>query len=331
MHSTNCLFPFLVLLHLAVHSDSWIPLSHPSALTSTSATSFYLFGSRNYRSDDEGVALPCTERTRAVQSAFTASSVFLTTFLAGAAGASMKVKADSLDSIPSASTPSDLTITDKVFLDIKIANYTEESTGRNRGATGSGKVVIGLYGKAAPESVKRFLATLDGDGETAPNFYNAQFSRIVEDNLLEVEKIRGVSTLKIAGTEQYEYKGNVLTDYKPILETNSISHNRAGYLTRRQLTSGPEFGITVSNNATSLDGFHVVFGTILEGKEVLNAISKIDRYSYTTKTGYTGLKAKGTTKSTDDLADKWFEAQKEFYGKFIVIIQHTYPTHSPVK
>ena len=73
------------------------------------------------------VALPYTERTRAVQSAFTASSVFLTTFLAGAAGASMKVKADSLDSIPSASTPSDLTITDKVFLDIKIANYTAKT------------------------------------------------------------------------------------------------------------------------------------------------------------------------------------------------------------
>ena len=42
-------------------------------------------------------------------------------------------------------------------MDIKIANYTEESTGRNIGATGSGKVVIGLYGKAAPESVKRFM------------------------------------------------------------------------------------------------------------------------------------------------------------------------------
>ena len=55
---------------------------------------------------------------------------------------------------------------DKVYLDIKIANYTEESTGRNRGATGSGKIVIGLYGKAAPESVKRFLATIDGSSTT---------------------------------------------------------------------------------------------------------------------------------------------------------------------
>ena len=145
------------------------------------------------------------------------------------------------DSKSLSSSATDLTITDKVFFDIKIANYTEESTGRNRGARGSGKIIVGLFGNAAPESVKRFLATIDGDGETAPNFYNAQFSRIVDDNLLLIEKIPGISALKIAGTDQYEYKGNVLTDYTPILETNGISHNKAGYLTRRQLTVGPEF------------------------------------------------------------------------------------------
>ena len=46
-------------------------------------------------------------------------------------------------------------ITNKVYLDIKIANYTEESTGTNRGADGSGRVVFGLFGKIAPDSVQR--------------------------------------------------------------------------------------------------------------------------------------------------------------------------------
>lgn len=46
-------------------------------------------------------------------------------------------------------------ITSQVYLDIKIANYTEESTGTNKGAEGSGRVVFGLYGKDAPESVAR--------------------------------------------------------------------------------------------------------------------------------------------------------------------------------
>lgn len=54
-----------------------------------------------------------------------------------------------------AAPPANLEITQKVYFDIKIANYTEESTGRNQGAAGSGRIVIGLYGKAAPERYVR--------------------------------------------------------------------------------------------------------------------------------------------------------------------------------
>lgn len=46
--------------------------------------------------------------------------------------------------------------------------------------------------------------------------------------------------------------------------------------------------------------------------EVIDAITKIDRYTWTTKTGYAG-KPKGKNKGTDNLADQWFEGQKEFY------------------
>lgn len=116
-------------------------------------------------------------------------------------------------------------ITDKIYMDIKIANYTEESIGKNKGASGSGRIVIGLYGKAAPESVKIFLDTIKSDGKESPTYYNSLFSRISDEGLLEIEKIRGVNTITLAGSEQLEYAGNVL-DYKPILETNSIKHDR---------------------------------------------------------------------------------------------------------
>lgn len=118
-------------------------------------------------------------------------------------------------------------ITDYAFLDIKIANYTEESVGSNRGADGSGRLVIGLYGKDAPQSVSRFLETVDGDGSDTPSFYNTLFSRIVDGNLLEIEKVRGINVVNIAGADQYEYSGNVLANYKPILENNGIHHNRS--------------------------------------------------------------------------------------------------------
>lgn len=59
------------------------------------------------------------------------------------------------EAAPPAAPRKDPLITHKVYLDIKIANYTEESTGTNKGADGSGRVTFGLYGKDAPDSVAR--------------------------------------------------------------------------------------------------------------------------------------------------------------------------------
>jgi cyclophilin family peptidyl-prolyl cis-trans isomerase len=117
-------------------------------------------------------------------------------------------------------------ITDYAFLDLKIANYTEESVGSNRGATGSGVIKIALFGKDAPQSVNRFLATLDGDGETTPSYVNCQFTRIVNGSLLEMERVRGINKISIAGSDSLEFKGNLLTDYTPILESNQLPHDK---------------------------------------------------------------------------------------------------------
>ena len=205
-------------------------------------------------------------------------------------------------------------ITHKVKLDIKIANYTEESIGTNKGATGSGSLIIGLYGKEAPRSVNLFLNTVRGDGLKTPSFFNAQFQRITPLGLLEMDKVRGVNKIDLAGSESYEYMGSVLNEYKPILETNGIHHSRAGLLTRKQLSSTPEFSITTkdilrSEDVQELDTFRCVFGEILEGIETLNAIKNIPLYTYQTATGYAGGK-KGIESK---LADQWFAAQREFY------------------
>ena len=116
-------------------------------------------------------------------------------------------------------------ITHKIFLDIKIANYTEESIGTNKGASGSGRLVIGLYGKLAPIAVDRFLKCIDGDGLTAPNYVGSQFSRIVDGQLLEMEKVRGINAIKIGGTEAIEFQGNILSEYSPIVESSGLRHD----------------------------------------------------------------------------------------------------------
>jgi len=76
------------------------------------------------------------------------------------------------------------------------------------------------------------LTTVTGDGLTKPSYQNSQFVKVVEGELLEIEKVRGINLVNIAGSEQYEYKGEILRDYTPILESNSLRHNSRGLLTR---------------------------------------------------------------------------------------------------
>ena len=79
-------------------------------------------------------------------------------------------------------------------------------------------------------------------------------------------------------------------------------------LTRRQLTAGPEFAVTLKPSP-ELDNFHIVFGVVLQGYDVLYAISQIPTYTYQTRTGYVG-QDRGIESG---IADKWFEGQKNFF------------------
>lgn len=227
-------------------------------------------------------------------------------FAAAFASSAPRVRSEELS--PSSASSSSGAVTDYAYFDLKIANYTEESVGTNKGAGGSGVIKIALFGKDAPLSVARFLATVDGDGNTLPSFANCQFSRIVNGSLLEMERVRGINKISIAGSESFEFQGSVLMDYRPILEQNGLRHDRPYLLTRKQLLSGPEFGITVAA-APELDPFHVVFGEVVGGRDVLDAIASVPTYSYKTATGYAGA-AKG---GESGVMDAWFEGQRKLF------------------
>jgi len=203
-------------------------------------------------------------------------------------------------------------ITDRVFMDIKIANYTEESIGTNRGARGSGRVVLGLYGKAAPLATSIFLRCVTGDGATWPNYINSQFLKIGDaDGLLEMEKVRRLNKVSVAGGEAWEFEGSILNEFsKPLLESNTLLHDRKGLLTRNKLSSTPEFGVT-TRPCEALDGFHEIFGEVVDGMAVLDAVIDIPRYTYNTATGYSGVSKQAGSES--DFADSWFKSQRSFY------------------
>ena len=180
---------------------------------------------------------------------------------------------------------------------------------------GSGRIVLGLYGKDAPKSVNLFLATINGelDGIEQPSFVNSQFTRFI-DGLLQLENIRGINTINIAGSQQYEFRGNILTNYKPILETNNVKHDRKALLTRRQLTAIPEFSIT-TKELPVLDAFNVVFGEVVDGYDtVIEEITKIPVYEWKTRTGYSSS-VKNENSIDGAIADSWFSTQKQVFLK----------------
>jgi len=309
---------FLICVFLCANDAFFVP-SFPLFLRKGSSTS----GSSLAALPNEPQSLVRAEQNGILNKVVSLTSAFYATLLLSASPLAVQASVAAEKTSPQAPTSSSsLTkqdgapkpqITDIVYLDIKIANYTEESVGTNKGASGSGRIAVGLYGKAAPKAVALFLSTVASNGEASPSYINSQFTKISPEGLLEMERVRGVNKIDIGGSEQYEYMGNVLTSFVPIIESNGLLHNRKGLLTRRQLTATPEFGITLSNTpALELDMLHSVFGEVLEGLEVLDAITNIPTYSYTTATGYGG-KEKGKFLEIDNVADKWFQGQKEFY------------------
>jgi len=252
-----------------------------------------LYSNHHRPSNDDRIEIPANDVKRKYQRVHRImqnTAIILNTFLV-----SSVVAVQASEMAPTTSSiQSSQKITNVAYLDIKIANYTEESVGTNMGALGSGRIVIGLFGDDAPFSTQRFLETIQSDGDKLPTFLNSQFSKVTDNCLLQLDDMPRLEVVNIAGTEQFQYGGEILTNYKPILDTNSIRHDRyvytlyvsfyhhyflvlimvmirtyrRGLLTRRQLTTGPEFGITLGP-APFLDGFHVVFGVVLEGLEVL--------------------------------------------------------------
>ena len=131
------------------------------------------------------------------------------------------------------------------------------------------RLVIGLFGKDAPAATSFFLNTCESNGLTFPSYIGSQFTKINDDGLLELDRIRGLNPVSIGGSDAIEYKGKLLSGYNLLEESNSYCprHVGRGLLTRNRLANSPQFGITTTA-APNLDQFYEVFGVVLEGIEV---------------------------------------------------------------
>ena len=126
--------------------------------------------------------------------------------------------------------------------------------------TNRGTLELELFDADAPKTVENFLK-LANDG-----FYNGViFHRVIPDFMIQGGDPTGTGS----GGPGYTFEDET-NEHK--VERGALAMANAG-----PNTNGSQFFIVTADSAPWLDGKHTVFGRVIAGMEVVDAISEVDR------------------------------------------------------
>ncbi len=142
--------------------------------------------------------------------------------------------------------------------------------------TNMGTIACKLFDKVAPLAVQNFIDLAEGTKEFTdpkngnkvkrPYYDGTIFHRVIPGFMIQGGDPTGTGR----GGPGYEFKD----------EIKSLKFNKIGRLAmanRGPNTNGGQFFITVQKSLPNLNGGYTIFGQVVEGQEVANAISRVQR------------------------------------------------------